>query len=233
MAFRNGAVRHPVKTVLRKDNMDEEIKKAIADAVAEATKALKDKNAELIGEVRTLKADKQAAQDAAEEAANEAATKAGDVEAIKTALEKKHKTEIDKLTKSLSERDTKLGELLIDNSIKQAISANNVLPHFVPAVEAMLRAGVRIENGEAFAADGSTLEDAKAAFFKSDAAKHFIAAPINSGAGATGSTTPAGAGHGFTKDNIRAREAEWMMMEKTDPAMFKQIAIDTGRTDVL
>lgn len=213
--------------------MDEETKKAIADAVAEATKGLKDKNAELIGEVRTLKQEKQDALDAAEEAANEAATKAGDVEAIKAALEKKHNAELKKLNDQLGNLNRDISAYKIDAVISAEIAKAGIMPDATDWVMRALKAGATIENGEAMV-EGVPLLDHIGSFMKSPAAQLVIAAPQNSGAGATGSTANASA-HGFTKENIRTpqKEAEWMALERTNPNLFKQIAVDTGRNEVL
>jgi hypothetical protein len=184
--------------------MDEETKKAIAEAVAEATKGLKDKNAELIGEVRTLKQEKQDALDAAEEAANEAATKKGDVDAIRASLEKKHAAELKKLTDQLNTVNDELSTLKIDNVITGEITKAGVLPHHADILTTFLKAGVKMEGGEALK-DGVPLADHLKGFFSSDAAKHYVAAPANSGAGAIGSTASAGA-TSWTKETYTLTE---------------------------
>lgn len=209
------------------------MKKAIADAVAEATKGLKDKNAELIGEVRTLKQEKQDALEAADEAANDAAAKSGDVEALKASLEKKHAADLKKLNDQLGKMTTDLSALKIDAVISAEIAKAGVLPIHADILTTFLKAGATMENGEA-TVNGVALGDHLSNFFSSDAAKHYVAAPANSGAGATGSTTNASA-HGCTKENIRTaqKEAEWMALERTNPALFKQVAVDTGRNEVL
>jgi hypothetical protein len=181
--------------------MDEETKKAIADAVADATKALKDKNAELIGEVRKLKSDKETAEAAAEEAANEAATKTGDIEAIKASLTKKHDAEIKKLTDQLTRLNGDLSAVKIDAVISAEIAKAGVLPHHADILTTFLKAGATMKDGEAVVGD-KALNDHLNDFFASDAAKHYVAAPQNSGAGAMGSTTGASNTHGFTKETL-------------------------------
>lgn len=213
--------------------MDEETKKAIAEAVAEATKGLKEKNAELIGEIRTLKTEKQEIADAAEEAASDAANKAGDIDAIKASLQKKHDAELKKLNDQLGKLNGDLTTYKIDSVISAELAKAGIMPEALDWVARSLKAGATIENGEAVVGD-VPLIDHIAAFTKSPAAQFVISAPQNSGAGATGSTSNASA-HGFTKDNIRTpqKEAEWMALEKTNPTLFKQVAVDTGRSDVL
>lgn len=154
----------------------------------EDTSGLKAKNAELLGKLKTANAavtDLTSRLTALEEDRDAA------IDTTKSDADKalaKIQRQLDKATADLAARDTQLGKLLIDNSINEAIASNNVLPHFAPAVRAMLTAGAKIENGEAFAADGSPLSEATVAFFKSADAKHYVAAPANTGAGAAGNT---------------------------------------------
>lgn len=96
---------------------------------------------------------------------------------------------LEKANADLAARDTRLGELLIDNAIKDAITANKVLPEYVRFVDSDLRRGVKIVDGEAVTADGTPFAEARDAFFKSPEARAVVAAPNNGGAGATGSTT--------------------------------------------
>lgn len=139
---------------------------------------------------------------------------------------------LDKANGDLTARDARLGELLIDNAIKDAISTNKVLPQFAKAVEAMLRAGVKIENGEAVSADGTPLADANTAFFKSADAKHFVSAPANAGAGATGNTNTTSAGK-WSKPPVTGLEIqEWGREAVADPATYNSIAQGWGRPDL-
>lgn len=199
-----------------------------ADHEAEKAAILK-KNKELIDREKAAKQAADEAEAAREEAANEAAAKAGDVEAIRAQLEKKHKAEIDKLTTKLDTITTELSTHKIDNVINEAITENGVLPHHADILKTFLKTGAQMKDGEAFVGD-TALADHLEGFFQSENARHYIAAPSNSGAGAPGATGMAG-GHGFTRENIRdpKKEAEWLAMEKTNPVMFKQIAEDTGR----
>ncbi|MDD1452646.1 hypothetical protein NHF48_019715 [Sphingomonas sp. H160509] len=202
-----------------------------ADHEAEKA-AILTKNKELVAREKAAKTAADEAEAAREEAANTAASKAGDVEAVKAALEKKHKLALDKLTADIASRDTQLGTLLIDNAIKQAITENNVLPQFAKAVEAMLRAGAKIENGEALSADGTPLSDANTAFFKSADAKHFVSAPASAGAGAAGNSTASNAAK-WTKPPVTGTEmTEWMRDAVADPVSHNSIATSWNRPDL-
>lgn len=171
---------------------EEEMKKALEKALGDI-ESLKETNKALKAEKTEAKRKADEAEAARDEVAEQAAAKAGDIEALKASMQRKHDAELKRLTDQVEAGNKRLGELLIDNSIKDAITTNKVLPHYAKAVEAMLRAGAKIENGEAVTADGTPLSDANAAFFKSADAKHFVEAPHNSGGGAQGSTAKAGA----------------------------------------
>lgn len=208
---------------------EEEMKAAIAAAIAEETKGLKAKNSELLATIKGLQADKTAAEEAAEEAAAEAAAKAGDVDAVTKSLTKKFEAQIAKLTADRDAANGQLNTLLIDNQISQAIATNNVPAHAQRALSLLLRDGAAVKNGEAFVGDVS-LSDHIGAFFASDEGKHWLPAPANSGAGATGSSAK-GNTHGFTKENFDSRIGEWMALASSDSVTAKAIAESVGRTD--
>lgn len=211
----------------------EELTAALEKAQASITK-LETKNSELIDREKKAKQAAEEAETAREEAANEAATKAGDIEAIKAGLEKKHNAELKKLTDQIGKLSGDVSTYKIDSVISAEIAKAGVLPGMSDLVTTYLKNGATIDaTGEA-TVNGVPLADHIAAYFASDAAKLVIAAPQNSGGGATGSNANATA-HGFTKENIRTpqKEAEWMALEKTNPTLFKQVAADTGRNEVL
>lgn len=193
------------------------------------TSGLKAKNTELLGK---LKAAEKANQTLEERLTAIEQERADAIDSTKSEADKaaaKLQRQIDKLTADLTARDTRLGELLIDNAIKEAITTNNVLPQFAKAVEAMLRTGAKIENGEAIAADGTPLSEATGAFFKSADAKHFVAAPANSGAGATGNT---GTATKWTAPPTLAQMGEWARDAVSNPAEYNALAKGWNRPDL-
>lgn len=203
-----------------------------ADHEAEKA-AILNKNKELVAREKAAKTAADEAEAAREEAANTVASKAGDVEAVKAALEKKHKLALDKLNADLSARDERLGTLLIDNLIKDAITTNNVHSKHVEAVEAILRTRTKakIENGEAVTADGVPLADAVGAYFKSKDAIEYVSAPANTGAGAQGSsnrTAPL-----MTSAPTNAAEmAQFAEIGRNNPEQAKALAKGWGWPDI-
>ncbi|MGA1850472.1 hypothetical protein VH570_06500 [Sphingobium sp. HT1-2] len=162
---------------------DDEMQAAIDAAVDKATKGLKDKVSELHSVNKALKDEAQAAKDAAEQAEHDAAEKSTNVEDVKRSYDAKLK----KLQADLDASTATVKTMLIDNAIATKIGEAGVFPHFTRAVTAMLKADAIVKNGEAMVGD-VPLSDYISGFLVSDEGKHFVAAPQNGGAGATGST---------------------------------------------
>lgn len=201
------------------------------------TSGLKANNAELLKKLKaekdarkTLEERLQVLEDERDQAQSDAAAKAGDVDTIKAQLEAKHAKEIKALTDGKSALEVRLSELLIDNEIKTAITANNVLPQFAPAVTALLKNGAALKDGVAMAGD-VPLADRITAFMSGEEGKYFVAEPVNSGSGAQSSST-AVKGHGYTKENFNSRLGEWAALEKTNPDEARAIAASVGRSDL-
>jgi hypothetical protein len=182
----------------------------------ESIEKLQTKNSELISREKIAKQAADEAKTAAEEAAQAAAEKAGDVDSVKASYEARLKKLTDDHEKAAATANKQLQTLLIDNGIKAELAAHNVPPHFHKAVTAMMKADAKIVDGTALIGD-LPLSDAFSTFVTSDEGKHYVAAPANTGGGATGSTTR-GAAHDFTKENFNGRTAEWMMLAKSNPA---------------
>lgn len=211
----------------------EELTAALDKANASIAK-LETKNSELIDREKKAKTAAEDAEEAREESDRIANEKSGDIEKIKADMKKLHDREIKKLNDTIEANKTamkanedRLSTLLIDNTINEAIAKNGVLPHFTPAVTAMLKLGAKMENGEAMV-DGTPLADKLTSFFTSEDARHYVAAPANSGGGAQGSTTTA-APHTFTKENFESRKAEWLILANKEPQTAKAIAEEVGQ----
>lgn len=160
-----------------------------ADHEAEKA-AILSKNKELVEREKAAKRAADDATEAAEAAAEAAAAKAGDVDAIRAGLEKKHKAELDKLASANTKLTDELSTLKIDHVIADAIASHGVLPHHADILRTFLKTGAEMKDGEAYHGD-KPLTEHLSGWFGSDAAKHYIAAPVNSGAGAPGSTSAA------------------------------------------
>lgn len=184
----------------------EEGKAAIAAAVETATKGLKTKNDELIGNLKKEKEARASAQEQLdqiktekEEAETAAAAKTGDIEKVKRQLEDKHRAEMAKRETDLAATKTKLDQVLIDGGISSALVKANVAPQFHDAVKALLKTSHKTElvdkDGSTVAhIDGKPLEEFFTAWSQGDQGKHYVAAPANGGGGAPGSNSKANGG---------------------------------------
>jgi len=183
------------------DRNDPEVKALIEEVTTAATDALSAKNRELLGEVKALKAKAKGADiDPAEHAALQAQVEELTEKLTKT--EKTGKTEIDKLTKTLAEKDGALHKHLIDAGLTDALVKAGVQAPLMDAVKALHqgKASIEIADGNYIAKiDGKPLSEFVTAWAQSDQGKHFVSAPQNSGGGSQG-----GGGKGTAKTMTRA-----------------------------
>ena len=183
------------------DRNDPEVKALIEEVTAAATEALSAKNKELLGEVKTLKAKAKGADiDPAEHAALQ--TQVEDLTDRLTKAEKTAKTEIDRMTKALTEKDGALQKHLIDAGLTDALAKAGVQPAMMDAVKALhqSKASINAKDGAYEALiDGKPLAEFVTTWAQSDQGKHFVAAPANNGGGAQG-----GSGNGSAKTMTRA-----------------------------
>lgn len=183
------------------DPNDPADKAALAAAVEEATAPLLAKNRELLGEVKTLKVKAKGAEiDPGEHA--ELQQQVQDLTEKLGKAEKASKSEIEKLTKSLNEKDGALNKHLVDAGLTAALVKAGVQAPMMDAVKALLqgKTSIKAENGvyEALI-DGKPLAEAVTTWAQSDQGKHFVTAPQNSGGGSQG-----GGGKGAAKTMTRA-----------------------------
>lgn len=166
-----------------KTEITPELQALIEQAVEAATAGLKTKRDELLDENRKLKAAKKDAEDKADSAATEAAEKNGDIDS----LNKQHEKALKAIADERDAANKQLKTLLVDNAISKALVDGNVPAHFHAPLSAMFRSNTEIEDGKAMR-EGVELLDSVKTFLSGDAGKHYVMAPMNSGAGATGST---------------------------------------------
>lgn len=189
-----------------------EAAKAENEKLTASVAKLEEQNRKVLEEKKKEAAKAAEAKELAEQAANEAAMKSGDIDAIKAA----HAKELKKAQDAIAEHQARLSTLLIDNAIKGALVENNIAPQFHEMATAYFKSQSKLENGEAKFGDVALVDGIKA-FVESDKGKHFVAAPLNSGANATGSNVSAKT---MTKDNFELSK----FAEITDPAERNALA---------
>lgn len=191
--------------------------KSALEQAQESIKALEKTNKDLQAEKLDAKTKADKAEEAREELERQHNEASGDVEKIKADLKKLHDKELKKLQDANAAHEARLSQLLIDNTINEAIAKNGVLPHFAPAVTAMLKLEAKMENGEAVAG-GVPLSDHIQNFFSGDSGKHFVAAPANTGGGAQGSTA--------TASKVISSIDEYSKLVKENPAAAAAANLD-------
>lgn len=174
------------------------VQKLIDEALAEqtteheeATEGLKNKNTELLRDLRKAKA----AQPKGESDPAEVTRLEEQLEENKKLLAEANKA-LKKTQKELEENTAALGaesafasELLINTNLSAALAEHKVAPQFLEATSAFLKSQVSIknENGQrSVVAGDKSLGDFVKSWAESDKGKAFIAAPGNNGSGATG-----------------------------------------------
>lgn len=215
------------------DTETAEGKAALQKLIDAETEGLKSKNTELINAQKKLKDDMKGIQAqldeiaAAKEAAEqEAVSKSGDIDKVKSALEAKHKKELETLTAKLSTSEARLNQTLIDKGLAEGLVKANVAPQYLPAVTALIKSTSKAEivdqDGNAVAMlDGKPLTEFIATWAQGDQGKHYIAAPNNGGGGSNGSN---GNGQAATVKTM-TRSA----FEKLPPAEQRDFSVAGGK----
>lgn len=176
------------------DPNDPDTKAAIAAAVSEAVSGLDTKNKELLAKLKDAKkgstieqadVDKLEAKIETLEAENKAAVKAAK-DAAKLA---------ETSTQALSKETAFSQKLISETALTEALVAANVAKQFLPAAKALLASQVAIkvdgENRLAVVGDKPVTDFVKS-WAASEDGKHYVAAPSNGGAGASGGASGAG-----------------------------------------
>lgn len=147
-----------------------------------------------------------------------------ELEDTKSALskaEKTYKSEIEKTSKALSEKDGALQKFLIDGGLSDALAKAGVAPQFMDAAKALLRqqAQIKAEDGNYQALMGDKpLTDAIKEWASSETGKHFVLATRNSGGGAPGSQS------GSTVKPFKDMTSEERTaLYRKDPAQYEQL----------
>ena len=183
------------------------------EEAAKTIAALNAQRDELIAEKRKTQANAEEARKAVEAAEEEKARLTNDAAALEKTLTKRFAKEIDDLRAQLTDRDSRLTSLLIDDGLNQAMNAHNIAPQYRRAFTAMMKADAKIEAGVAMIGDQPMADHIKA-FVGSDEGKAFVSASMNSGANAVGGKVTTGAPAKLTR-------TEYLALMASDPAAAK------------
>lgn len=178
--------------------------------IAEAVDGLRQKNEQLLGEVKKLKKGRDI--DPAEIQALE--SERDELRSKLTAAEKAAKIatkDAETIRKQLESEASFNQRLLVDNGLTEALTKNGVTnPVHLKAAKALLMQGIKVEldgdNRVAKMGD-KPLTDAITEWASGDEGKHFVAAPGNAGGGAAGGGAGNG-GAGAAKGKLDGSPAE-------------------------
>ena len=150
---------------------------------------LKSHNAKLLGELKVAKAKAKGA-DIDPEAHAQLQNEVDELRSKLDAETRKGKSDNEKLTKALAEKDGALQSYLIDGGLSDALAKAGVKPEFMDAAKALLKqqAAIKSDGGQYQAVIGDKALSDAIGEWAGGVGKHFIAAPSNSGGGANGST---------------------------------------------
>lgn len=178
--------------------------------IAEAVEGLRQKNEQLLGEVKKLKKGRDI--DPAEIQALE--SERDELRSKLTAAEKAAKIatkDAETIRKQLESEASFNQRLLVDNGLTEALTKNGVTnPVHLKAAKALLMQGIKVEldgdNRVAKMGD-KLLTEAITEWASGDEGKHFVAAPGNAGGGAAGGGAGNG-GAGAAKGKVDGSPAE-------------------------
>lgn len=193
------------------------------DELKASVEALSAKNRELLGKLKAANTKVRGSEiDPDEHAA--LASKVEELQELLSRQEKDATKTIEQLNKNLTEKDSALQSYLIENGLSEALLKANVRPEMMGAVKAMFKAQTKLANeGNEYKAilGDKPLFDAVSEWAASDEGKHFVAAPANSGGGASGGSgggqpTPKGNLGGDRNQRVNAIKARFPELNSTN-----------------
>ncbi|MGH1376683.1 MAG: hypothetical protein ACRBCK_10075 [Alphaproteobacteria bacterium] len=180
---------------LKKALESDEGKELLQGIVDNATRGLKTKNDELLGDVKKLKGERDTlrkvsddAEAAKLKAEEDAVLKSGDLEKITAQLNDKHQKELQKRDEINQGLEGTLSKLIVDGNISSALTEAKVAPELIPGAKALIKSAHKTERaGENALIDGADAKEFVSQWTQSDAGKHYVGASDNGGGGAGGS----------------------------------------------
>lgn len=199
------------------DKNDTELKAYIEEQIEAATAPLVSKRDELLRENKKLKAKGSDIDPSEHEKLQD------QVNDLTSKLDRATK-DADKLKAQLGSKDAALQKHLIDGGLADALAKANVPAHFMDAAKALLRqqASIKADGDNLSAVIGEkSLVDAVKEWAATDAGKHFVTAPQNSGGGAPGGGGKSGEVNPFAKETFNLTQQ--VLMKRDNPELATQM----------
>jgi len=173
-------------------DLPEEVKNQLLDSANRRAGGLVSKNEELLSKLTKSKSadgDKDAELEKLRQLASNVEQEREEAKGnYSKALELKdeqYNKELEALKSQLSEKDSALTSLLIDDGLSRALDGVNINPSLKSGAEAMLKSQAVLSEGKAMIGEKS-LSDAVKEWAETDIGKNYCLAPNNSGGNASG-----------------------------------------------
>jgi hypothetical protein len=139
-------------------------------------------------------------------------------------LEKTYKSETEKLSKSLADKEGFLTKTLLDDGLTQSLVKVGVKAEFLEATKALLKSQAKLDDNYAPMIGDKGLNDFITEWSSGDG-KHFITAPANGGGGAKGGSRIGGNDMAkyFDKNSPDFNLTEQAEIFNTNPELYKQM----------
>lgn len=167
-----------------------EVQAAIKEAVEEAITGLKNKNIELLSELKAARKTATIDPEEYSKLKDEKDVLTDKINELTKAV-KQSQSELEKTTKLYQAELDQGNKLIVDNGLTQALNECKVKPELAKAVKAMFSSMVEVKDKQALLS-GKSINDYVKEWAASDEGKHFVSAPVNSGGGSTGGVDGSG-----------------------------------------
>lgn len=195
--------------------LPDEVKSQLIEAANKRASGLVTKNEELLGKLNKNKDDagdkdaelEKLRQLAANVEQEREESKGNYSKALKL-KEEQYSKQLEALQSQLTQKDSALTSLLIDDGLSRALDGVNINPSLKAGAEAMLKSQAVLSDGKAMIGDKS-LSDAVKEWADSDIGKNYCLAPNNSGGNANGGGNQSPQGGKPTIDSSQADKIKY------------------------
>lgn len=135
-------------------------------------------------------------------------------------LEERHRKELEKHQEEVQKRDQRINDLVARDGLRKAMDQAGIAEPYKPAVEAMYRDKVSVEeDGDSLGAfiDGKPVPDALSELANSETGKYYVAGSGNNGGGAPGGKDGGG------KKLSDMSEQEMVDLYKKNPEEYRRL----------
>ncbi|WIA56011.1 hypothetical protein N6H05_23835 [Sphingobium sp. WTD-1] len=200
------------------------------DALKESVRKLEEFSEVLKKENKDYKAAAAQAETEREAAAAAAERANGDVAAIEKRLTDSFQKQIDKLTSERDALSADLETIRVDNEITRALAEGNVFEHNLEPLTYMFKAKAKYENGQGNI-EGKAIGEYISEYLGGEVGSNYRRGSTNSGASASGNTSPTVSATWTKADFLGKRANEADIMARDKPAEYNALVAQLGLPD--